>query len=128
MLCGTHQAWVSECGYRRRRRMSLNSAKIWAPVTVAFLAGSIATALVPQTVPILGPIAEELHVSRAHLGWIVSFPTLVCALGALAFGVVVDRVGDVRLLLIGLLLVILGDAGVSLAPELQWLFAARLFA
>lgn len=97
------------------------------PITIVVLAGAIATALVPQTVPILGAIAGEFHVDRANLGWLVSFPTMVCALGALAFGVVVDRVGDVRLLLVGVVLVILGDAGVSLAPELNWLFAARLF-
>ena len=107
--------------------MSLNGAKTWWPIVIVFLAGSIATALVPQTVPILGAIAKTFDVSGAHLGWIVSFPTMVCALGALVFGVVVDRVGDVRLLLAGIVLVILGDAGVSLAPELQWLFAARLF-
>jgi predicted MFS family arabinose efflux permease len=107
--------------------MSRDSLKIWAPILVAFLAGSIATALVPQAVPILGPIAQEFQVSGASLGWIVSFPTVVCALGALAFGVVVDRFGDVRLLLTGIVLVILGDAGVSLAPGIDWLFAARLF-
>jgi predicted MFS family arabinose efflux permease len=107
--------------------MSVDTANKWIPIVVAVLAGSIATALVPQTVPILGAIAKQFQVDGAHLGWIVSFPTLVCALGAVAFGVVVDRVGDVRLLLLGLLLVILGDTGVSLAPELHWLFAARLF-
>jgi MFS family permease len=107
--------------------MRLEGVKKWLPIVVAVLAGSIATALVPQTVPILGAIAKQFHVNGASLGWIVSFPTLACALGALAFGVVVDRVGDVRLLLVGLVLVILGDAGVSLAPELRWLFAARLF-
>src|ERR1700737_549311 len=94
--------------------MSLDGLKKWVPIVVAVLAGSIATALVPQTVPILGAIAKEVQVDGAHLG-------------SLAFGVGVDRVGDVRLLLAGIGLVILGDAGVSLAPELQWLFAARLF-
>jgi MFS family permease len=107
--------------------MNLGNAKTWTPIVIVFLAGSIATALVPQVVPILGSIAETFNVNGAHLGWIVSFPTLVCALGALAFGVVVDRVGDVRLLLAGMVLVILGDAGVSLAPQLQWLFVARGF-
>jgi predicted MFS family arabinose efflux permease len=107
--------------------MSQNSVKIWVPILIVFLAGSIATALVPQTVPILGAIAKAFSVDGARLGWIVSFPTLACAVGALAFGVVVDRVGDVRLLLTGIVLVIVGDAGVSLAPELSWLYAARLF-
>jgi MFS family permease len=105
----------------------VSSLKQWTPIMIAVFAGSIATALVPQTVPILGAIAKEFQVNGARLGWIVSFPTLTCAVGALAFGVVVDRIGDVRLLLAGLVLVILGDAGVSLAPGLQWLFAARLF-
>src|SRR5260221_8436006 len=105
----------------------MSSLKQWTPIMIAVFAGSIATALVPQTVPILGAIAKEFQVNGTRLGWIVSFPTLSCAVGALAFGVVVDRIGDVRLLLAGLVLVILGDAGVSLAPGLQWLFAARLF-
>ena len=107
--------------------MSQNSVKTWVPILIAVLAGSIATALVPQTVPLLGSIARAFNVSGASLGWVVSFPTLACAVGALAFGVVVDRVGDVRLLLVGIALVILGDAGVSLAPALDWLYAARLF-
>ncbi len=107
--------------------MSSNSVNTWLPIIVVVLAGAIATALVPQTVPILGAIAEEFSVDRGHLGWLVSFPTMVCAFGALAFGVVVDRLGDVKLLLAGVVLVILGDAGVSLAPALDWLFAARLF-
>ncbi len=107
--------------------MDSSGLKIWTPVLIVVLAGAIATALVPQTVPILGAIAKEFNVNGASLGWIVSFPTLICAFGALAFGVVVDRVGDVRLLLIGMGLVILGDAGVSLAPALDWLYGARLF-
>jgi MFS family permease len=107
--------------------MSVNRLKTWVSIVVVVLAGSVATALVPQTVPILGAIAKTFHVSGASLGWIVSFPTLACAVGALAFGFVVDRVGDVRLLLVGVVLVILGDAGASLAPALQWLIAARLF-
>lgn len=107
--------------------MEQQDKKSWGPIIIVFLAGSIATALVPLTIPILGPISKEFGIAGSHLGWIVSFPTIVCALGALAFGVVVDRVGDVRLLMIGMALVILGDVGVSLAPELNWLFAARLF-
>ena len=107
--------------------MSPNGMKTWLPILIAVLAGSMATALVPQTVPILGAIAKTFHARSADLGWIVSFPTVVCALGSLAFGIVVDRVGDVRLLLAGMALLVLGDAGVSLALQLQWLFAARLF-
>ncbi|RKP57856.1 MFS transporter [Pararobbsia silviterrae] len=107
--------------------MGIRSNKVWLHTIIVFLAGSIATALVPLTVPILGPISKEFGIAGANLGWIVSFPTLICALGALAFGVVVDLTGDVRLLLAGIALVILGDAGVCLAPELWLLFAARLF-
>ncbi len=107
--------------------MSADRAKAWTPTTIVFFAGAIATALVPLTVPLLGPLTQEFNVDRHSLGWVVSFPTLVCALGALAFGVVVDRVGDIRTLLVGMALVILGDIGVSMAPTLQTLFGARLF-
>src|SRR5579871_1267687 len=118
---------MSDYKHKGGDRMSLGGLKMWSPIMIVVLAGAIATALVPQTVPILGAIAREFHVDGAQLGWLVSFPTMICAFGALAFGIVVDRVGDVRLLLAGVVLVILGDAGVSLAPELNWLFAARLF-
>lgn len=101
--------------------------RIWTPIIIVFLAGSIATALVPLTVPILGPISREFGVEGARLGWVVSFPTLACAFGALALGVVVDRLGDVRILLAGIALAVLGDLGVSLAGSIDWLFAARLF-
>lgn len=107
--------------------MSASSAKTWSLITIVFFAGSIATAIFPLTVPILNPIAQEFGVERSSLGWIVSFPTLICAVGALACGVVVDRLGDVRLLFVGMGLVIAGDIGVSLASELNWLYAARLF-
>jgi MFS family permease len=107
--------------------MGHTSAKIWLSILIAFLAGSAATALVPQTVPILGAIAKTFHVGGASLGWIVSFPTMACAVGSLAFGIVVDRFGDVRLLLAGIVLLVLGDVGASLTPELGWLYAARLF-
>lgn len=107
--------------------MERSHFETWKLVGVAFLAGAIATALVPETVPLLGAIGQQFHVKGVQLGWIVSLPTVVCAVGALAFGAVVDRVGDVRLLLAGLALVILGDIGVSLAPGLHWLYAARSF-
>lgn len=107
--------------------MSRSHLETWRLVSVAFLAGAIATALVPETVPLLGAIGQQFHVKGVQLGWIVSLPTVVCAVGALAFGAVVDRVGDVRLLLAGMTLVILGDVGVSLAPGLHWLYAARTF-
>src|SRR5258706_6415926 len=103
----------------------MSSLKQWTPIMIAVFAGSIATALVPQTVPILGAIAKEFQVNGTRLGWIVSFPTLTCAVGALAFGVVVDRIGDVRLLLAGLVLVVFGDGAVRLAPGLPWVVTAR---
>lgn len=107
--------------------MNRSPLETWKLVSVAFLAGAIATALVPETVPLLGAIGQQFHVQGVQLGWIVSLPTVACAVGALAFGTVVDRVGDVRLLLAGMALVILGDIGVSLSPGLHWLYAARSF-
>ncbi|MBN8608601.1 MAG: MFS transporter [Caulobacterales bacterium] len=107
--------------------MGSDANKVWTHITIVFVAGSLATALVPLTVPIIGTISQEFGVDRSSLGWVVSFPTLVCALGALACGFLVDRVGDVRLLLTGVVLVILGDLGVSFAQDLNWLYAARFF-
>lgn len=103
------------------------NAAIWSRIVIVFLAGSIATALVPLMVPILGPISAEFGIRGTQLGWVVSIPSLICAVGALALGIVVDRAGDVRILVAGTILCILGDVGVVLAPQASWLFAARLF-
>jgi predicted MFS family arabinose efflux permease len=100
---------------------------MWASTITVFLAGALATALVPLAVPVLGPLSHEFGIAGSKLGWIVSFPSLLCAFGALGFGFAVDRFGDIRLLLAGTVLAILGDLGVALAPHLSWLFAARLF-
>ena len=107
--------------------MGADTWRKWLPVVLVFLCGSIATALVPLTVPILKPLATEFRIPDSSLGWIVSFPTLVCAIGALATGVIVDRLGDVGLLLVGIVMVILGDVGVCMAPAAYWFFAARIF-
>ena len=100
---------------------------IWIPVAVLVAAGSMAMATVPQAVPILGALAQVFHANDQSLGWIVSFPSVACALGALAFGIAADRVGEIKLLLLGVALLILGDLGAVLAPDLGALFGARLF-
>ncbi|MBC2665294.1 MFS transporter [Novosphingobium flavum] len=107
--------------------MDCSGLKAWTPIVIAFLAGSIATALVPLAVPILKPISAEFGIDGTRLGWVISIPTLICAFGALALGILVDRMGDVRVLLAGMALTILGDIGVSLCANADQLFAARLF-
>jgi MFS family permease len=101
--------------------------RAWSPIVIVFMAGSIATALVPLAVPILKPISAEFGIDGTRLGWVISIPTLICAFGALLLGIVVDRMGDVRVLLAGMALTIMGDLGVSLADNAEELFAARLF-
>lgn len=97
----------------------------WIAIVSVFLMGCCATSLVPQVVPILGKLSANFAVSRDSLGWIVSLPSLACALGAVTFGLIVDRLGDRRLIYLGAVTVAIGDLFVTQAASFALLLAAR---
>jgi predicted MFS family arabinose efflux permease len=64
--------------------------------------------------------------SSGYAGWLISIPSAICALGALIAGILVDRIGDRRMLLVGSGCVVLGDAGAYFADTLEQLIVWRL--
>lgn len=97
-----------------------------ARILIVYGLGVAAAMCVSEAVTELGKIAAEFHPpSRSTIGWVMSMPSLVVALGALAAGYLVDRIGDRAILLAGVAVMVAGDLLTILAPSLGLLLAAR---
>ncbi len=98
----------------------------WPCIILLYIYGTVATSLVTQAVPVIGDIAKQFGLSHATSGWVVSFPSLVTAIGALLGGWLIDRIGDKRVICAGSLFAVLGNLGVYFSHDLGVLFASRL--
>ncbi|MEQ4530706.1 MAG: MFS transporter [Mixta sp.] len=97
--------------------------RIW----VAYALGVMAAMTVSEAVTELGAIAREFQVfAHREIGLIMSLPSLMVALGALLAGYVVDRIGDRIVLLIGAVIIVIGDICVVAAPAFNLLLAGRM--
>ncbi|MDS9469894.1 MFS transporter [Paracoccus sp. MBLB3053] len=97
-----------------------------ARILIVYGLGVAAAMCVSEAVTELGKIAAEFHPpSRSVLGLVMSMPSLVVALGALASGYLVDRIGDRKVLFCGIAAMIAGDLLTVSAPSLGLLLAAR---
>jgi len=98
----------------------------WGTILIIYLLGVFAASSISQVVPIVGDIARFFHAPRQQVGWVISVPSAIVAIGALMIGFVVDRVGDKPLILVGAILLILGDIGAVLADSMNVLLLMRV--
>ena len=104
-----------------------NSKGRWPRIILIYALGVFAVAVISVAVPEIGGIARELHPqSPATLGWVISMPALVAALGALAVGWLVDTLGDRRILLAGGVILVAGDIGTATSHSLSALLGWRV--
>ncbi|PPC79470.1 MFS transporter [Pokkaliibacter plantistimulans] len=97
-------------------------------IAVTYGLGVMAAMTVSEAVTELGNIAKEFHPDDpSKIGWVMSLPSLMVALGALLAGFFVDRFGDRRVLFTGALVIIVGDLFVMSAPSFEVLLIARAF-
>lgn len=95
-------------------------------VGLIYLLGVLAAMVVSEAVPELGAMGRAFHPQNpALIGLIMSLPSLVVVIGALAVGYLVDKIGDRPVLIAGALIIACADIGVVLAPSLPLLLAAR---
>ena len=98
-------------------------------VAIIYSLGVLAAMSVGGAVPQLGAIAQEFHPdSPSVIGLVMSLPSLMVVIGALLVGYLVDRFGDKPILLIGSLVLVLGDLVVVYAPTLDSLLVGRAIA
>ena len=106
--------------------MSERGGSRWIRVILIYGLGVLAVAVISIAVPEVGGIGREFHPeSPAALGWVISMPALVAALGALVIGSIVDSVGDRRVLTAGGLILAAGDIGVATSRTLSTLLEWR---
>jgi MFS family permease len=96
----------------------------WGTIVLIYLICVLAAASIGQAIPIMGDIARFFH-GAPGLSWVISMPSALVALGALPIGWLVARLGDKPLILLGVLLLMLGDVGVTLAESIQVLLTMR---
>jgi predicted MFS family arabinose efflux permease len=107
--------------------MSKSEGSRWPQILLIYVLGIFAVAVISVAVPEVGGIAKEMHpTSPALIGWVISMPALVAALGALIIGFLVDKWGDRQVLMAGGLILIAGDVGVLLSHSLPVLLAWRV--
>jgi len=98
----------------------------WGTIIVIYLLCVMAASTVSQVIPIAGDIARYFHPPREQVGWIISLPSALVAIGAVLVGWVIDRVGDKPAILVGAALMICGDLGAVLAETVPQLLAMRV--
>jgi MFS transporter, DHA1 family, inner membrane transport protein len=107
--------------------MTNKKAVHWPRILLIYALGVFAVAVISVAVPEVGGIARELHPqSPSVLGWVISMPALVAALGALAIGSIVDMMGDRRVLIAGGLILVAGDVGVVMSHSVPVLLEWRV--
>ena len=95
-------------------------------VAVIYLLGVLAAMTVGTAVPEVSFIAREFHPEdKSILGLVVSMPSLVVAVGALLAGFFVDKLGDKKMLFLGTVLMVAGDATVIASSNIDMLLAGR---
>ncbi|NWK96460.1 MFS transporter [Sphingobium lactosutens] len=101
----------------------------WPHIILIYLIGVFGMMVVSAALPALGGIAREFHPpSPATIGWVMSIPALAAAVASLAVGWLVDRFGDRRMMILGSLLVLLGDGGVVTSTSMDLLLGWRVTA
>src|SRR5215469_16527962 len=86
----------------------------WPSIFLIYGIGVLGAATISQVIPVIGQLAGVFR-AGPQLGWIISLPSALVAIGALLTGWIVDRVGDKPVLLVGSAIVVLGDIGAALA-------------
>jgi predicted MFS family arabinose efflux permease len=97
----------------------------WPSIFLIYAIGVLGATTISQVIPVIGQLAGIFR-AGPQIGWIISLPSALVAIGALLTGWIVDRVGDKRVLLAGSAIVVLGDIGAALAASLPMLLAMRV--
>jgi MFS family permease len=98
----------------------------WPRIWIAFLAGCVAAFQIGKTFASLALIIDELDLSLVQAGLILSLFSLIAAIAGAGFGLLADRVGHLRMALVGLALSATGSFIGAQVSSLEFLLLSRL--
>ena len=98
----------------------------WPRVWIAFLAGCIAAFQIGKTFASLTLIIDELSLSLVQAGLILSLFSLIAAIAGAGFGLLSDRIGHLRMAIIGLAISATGSFAGALVSNIEFLLLSRL--
>jgi MFS family permease len=93
-----------------------------ATAALSFFISTLDTGVVNVALP---QLTHVLHVNAALAAWTISAYALALSLTILPFGALADRLGVVRISVIGFVLFALFSIGCALAPSIGWLIVFR---
>ena len=99
----------------------------WPLVVLSILAGIIAAAHVGKMPPALPLLRADLGLSIVQAGWTISIIAAMAMATGMVAGMVADRIGHRRLLIIGLAIMALGSATGALASGSELMLVSRFF-
>lgn len=98
----------------------------WPAALLLVLAGVVSAYHVGKASPVLDVLQADLGVDIAAASWLVSASGIVGALAGAAIGLLVDRLGARRMVLLGLAVQAIASALGALASQAPWLLASRM--
>src|SRR3984893_7766549 len=109
----------------RRRNMSIPSSRRWwalGGITLAILAIGLDSTVLNVALPTL---AASLHATESQLQWFIAAYTLALATAMLPSGLLGDRYGRRKVMIIALALFAAGSIACAIAPSPEAFIAAR---
>jgi len=97
----------------------------WPSIFLIYAIGVLGATTISQVIPVIGDLARIFR-AGPQIGWVISLPSALVAIGALLTGWIVDRIGDKPVLLAGSTIAVLGDIGAALATSFPMLLAMRV--
>ncbi len=98
----------------------------WSRVWIAYLGGCIGAFQIGKVVASLPLLIDDLFLSLAEAGWVLSLFSLIAAAAGALFGMLADRYGPARLAVTGLVIAALGSFAGAASESFAWLISTRL--
>ena len=108
------------------QRASLLHLGTWPTIIAVYLYGICGASTVAKLIPLVGDMAHDFGVDPAAFGWLVALIALPAAILAIPSGLVVDRFGPRRVLLVATLTGVVSNLLYYTAHSIPILQAARL--